>query len=102
MSQQPIKPVSAQDEQQVIEQMTGHFRDIITLLGEDVNREGLVKTPERAASIARVADAVVAGSVLVDEVAAALEANEPVAPRVLARVKALADAVRGARVAETV
>ena len=61
-----------------------------------------VKTPERAADIARVADAVVAGSVLVDEVAAALAANEPAVPRVLARVKALADAVRGARVAETV
>ncbi len=61
-----------------------------------------VKTPERAAEIARVADAVVAGSVLVDEVAAALAANEPAAPRVLAKVKALADAVRGARVAETV
>lgn len=61
-----------------------------------------VKTPERAAEIARVADAVVAGSVLVDEVAAALEANEPASGRVLARVKALADAVRGARVAETV
>ena len=61
-----------------------------------------VKTPERAAEIARVADAVVAGSVLVDEVAAALEANELAAPRVLARVKALSDAVRGARVAETV
>lgn len=39
-----------------------------------------VKTPERAAEIARVADAVVAGSVFVDEVAAALAANEPVAP----------------------
>jgi tryptophan synthase alpha chain len=61
-----------------------------------------VKTPERAAEIARVADAVVAGSVLVDEVAAALDANEPAVPRVLAKVKALADAVRGARVAETV
>ena len=65
-----------------------------------------VKTPERAAEIARVADAVVAGSVFVDEVAAALEANEPAAPRVLARVKALADAVKTARtsasVAETV
>ena len=61
-----------------------------------------VKTPERAAEIARVADAVVAGSVLVDEVAAALEANEPAVPRVLAKVKALADAVRGARVTETV
>jgi len=65
-----------------------------------------VKTPERAAEIARVADAVVAGSVFVDEVAAALAANEPAAPRVLARVKALADAVKTARtsasVAETV
>ena len=65
-----------------------------------------VRTPERAAEIARVADAVVAGSVFVDEVAAALEANEPVAARVLARVKALGDAVRSvaasASVAETV
>ncbi|KJV41929.1 tryptophan synthase subunit alpha [Brevundimonas sp. KM4] len=65
-----------------------------------------VKTPERAAEIARVADAVVVGSALVDEVAAALEANAPVAPRVLARVKALGDAVRSvaasASVAETV
>lgn len=65
-----------------------------------------VKTPERAAEIARVADAVVAGSVFVDEVAAALAANEPAAPRVLAKVKALADAVKTARtsasVAETV
>jgi tryptophan synthase alpha chain len=61
-----------------------------------------VKTPERAAEIARVADAVVVGSVLVEAVAAALEANEPAAPRVLAAVKALGDAVRGARVTETV
>ena len=56
-----------------------------------------IRTPERAAEIARVADAVVAGSVLVDEVAAALAANEPAAPRVLARVRALSDAVKGAR-----
>ncbi|WP_296165889.1 tryptophan synthase subunit alpha [uncultured Brevundimonas sp.] len=61
-----------------------------------------VKTPERAAEIARVADAVVAGSVLVDEVASALEANETPAPRVLAKVRQLADAVRGARTPETV
>ncbi|QTC90390.1 tryptophan synthase subunit alpha [Brevundimonas goettingensis] len=61
-----------------------------------------VKTPERAAEIARVADAVVVGSVLVEEVAAAIAANEPAAPRVLAKVKALGDAVRGARVGETV
>lgn len=61
-----------------------------------------VKTPERAAEIARVADAVVAGSVLVDEVAAALAANEAAGPRVLAKVRSLADAVRGARTPETV
>ncbi|MFJ6025334.1 tryptophan synthase subunit alpha [Brevundimonas sp. NPDC092305] len=61
-----------------------------------------VRTPERAAEIARVADAVVVGSALVDEVAAALDANEPAAPRVLARVRSLADAVRGARTKETV
>ena len=61
-----------------------------------------VKTPERAAEIARVADAVVAGSVLVDEVAAALEANEAPVARVLTRVRALAEAVRGARTPETV
>lgn len=61
-----------------------------------------VKTPERAAEIARVADAVVAGSVLVDEVAAALAANEPAPERVLAKVRSLADAVKGARAKETV
>lgn len=61
-----------------------------------------IKTPERAAEVARVADAVVAGSVLVDEVAGALAANEPVVPRVLARVRSLADAVKGARATETV
>lgn len=61
-----------------------------------------VKTAERAAEIARVADAVVAGSVLVDEVAAALSANEPAAPRVLAKVRELSGAVRGARAKETV
>ena len=61
-----------------------------------------VKTAERAGEIARVADAVVAGSVLVDEAAAALAANEPAAPRVLARVRELSGAVRGASVAESV
>lgn len=61
-----------------------------------------VKTPERAAEIARVADAVVAGSVLVDEVAAALQAGTSPVEAVLAKVKALGDAVRGARVTETV
>lgn len=61
-----------------------------------------IRTPERAAAVARVADAVVAGSVLVEEVAVALAANEAPNPRVLERVRALSQAVRGARVPETV
>jgi tryptophan synthase alpha chain len=61
-----------------------------------------VRTPERAAEIACVADAVVAGSVLVDEVAAALAACSDPVTGVLDRVRTLADAVRGARVGETV
>lgn len=61
-----------------------------------------VKTPERAAQIARVSDAVVAGSVFVDEIAAALSADEPAPPRVLEKVRALSQAVRGARLSETV
>ncbi|QQQ17985.1 tryptophan synthase subunit alpha [Brevundimonas vitis] len=61
-----------------------------------------IRTPERAAEIARVADAVVIGSAFVDEVAAALEANEAVAPRVLGRMQPLADAVALARQSENV
>jgi tryptophan synthase alpha subunit len=57
-----------------------------------------IRTPERAAAIARIADAAVVGSALVDEGAAATEANEAAAPRVLAKAKALAEAVRNARI----
>ena len=56
-----------------------------------------IKTPERAAAIARVADAVVVGSALVDEVAEAVSLNEDVTARVLSKVAALAKAVRLAR-----
>jgi GTP cyclohydrolase I len=42
-------PVPEQDEKRAIATMTDRFRDIITLLGENVQREGLVRTPERAA-----------------------------------------------------
>lgn len=31
-----------------LEELKDHYRNIITLLGEDVEREGLLKTPERA------------------------------------------------------
>ncbi len=34
---------------QTIEKIAGHYNEIITLLGEDVGREGLEKTPERVA-----------------------------------------------------
>jgi tryptophan synthase alpha chain len=56
-----------------------------------------IKTPERAAAIARVADAAVVGSALVDEIAAALEANADPAAKVLASAARLAQAVRQAR-----
>ncbi|MGZ6014007.1 MAG: tryptophan synthase subunit alpha [Caulobacteraceae bacterium] len=60
-----------------------------------------IKTPERAAAIARVADAVVVGSALVDEVAEAVDMNEDVTARVLSKVGALSKAVRSARVGQT-
>lgn len=59
-----------------------------------------IKTPERAAAIARVADAAVVGSALVDEVADALAAHEDVSGRVLSKVQLLAKAVRSARTAQ--
>ncbi len=56
-----------------------------------------VRTPERAAAVARIADAVVVGSALVDEIAAALESGADPAPKVLARARGLAQAVRDSR-----
>lgn len=56
-----------------------------------------IKTPERASAIAQVADAVVVGSALVDEVAEAVDLNEDVTGRVLSKVDSLAKAVRFAR-----
>ncbi|MDE2489105.1 MAG: tryptophan synthase subunit alpha [Alphaproteobacteria bacterium] len=60
-----------------------------------------IKTPERAAAIGRVADAVVVGSALVDEVAEAVERNEDVSRRVLLKAESLAKAVRSARIGQT-
>ncbi|QUD87075.1 tryptophan synthase subunit alpha [Phenylobacterium montanum] len=56
-----------------------------------------VKTPERAAAVARVADAVVVGSALVEQIAEAAP-NENVTTRVLDTARALAQAVRRARI----
>lgn len=59
-----------------------------------------IRTPERAAEVARVADGVVVGSALVDEIEGALLAgsNENVTERVLSKAAQLAKAVRLARV----
>ena len=63
-----------------------------------------VRTPEQAAAAARVADAAVVGSALMDTLAASLDENGNAAPdtaeRVLAQVRGLAAGVRGARVTE--
>jgi tryptophan synthase alpha chain len=56
-----------------------------------------IKTPDQAAAIARIADAAVVGSALVDEVALAIAAHQPAATRVLAKAAELAQAVRTAR-----
>ena len=60
-----------------------------------------IRTPEQAAGIARVADAAVVGSALVEQVAQSLDQNGQakagLAADVLDRVRALAGAVQGAR-----
>ena len=58
-----------------------------------------IKTPQRAAEVARVADAVVVGSALVEEIDRALGENRPAAPAVLSMAQHLAQAVRTARLA---
>ena len=56
-----------------------------------------IKTPERAAAVARVADGVVVGSALVEEIAQALDRNESPATKVVETARRLAQAVRAAR-----
>jgi len=70
-----------------------------------------IRTPESAASVARIADAAVVGSALVDEIAKSLPKdgvsdgtknlleNNPSAPKVLAKAADLAQAVHSARLA---
>ena len=56
-----------------------------------------IRSPEQAEAVARVADGVVVGSALVDEIAAAVKVNENVTARVLLKASELAKAVRSAR-----
>jgi tryptophan synthase alpha chain len=60
-----------------------------------------IRTPAQAAEMARVADAAVVGSALVEVVAGALDRDGRATPRlvpaVLDAVRALAQSVRGAR-----
>jgi tryptophan synthase alpha chain len=62
-----------------------------------------VRSPEQAATVARAADAAVVASALIDTLAASLDAEgrarSDTVRRVLDQVRALADGVRGARVA---
>ena len=37
------------EREQLIDEIARHYKKILELIGEDVNREGLVKTPRRAA-----------------------------------------------------
>ena len=57
-----------------------------------------IKTPDQAAAVARVADGVVVGSALVEQLAQALDRNESPVANVLDTARRLAQAVREARV----
>ena len=56
-----------------------------------------IRTPEQAAAVARIADAAVVGSALVDEIESAAKLNENVTEKVLLKASELAKAVRSAR-----
>lgn len=38
-----------EDNEKIISQIAGHYKEILKLIGEDPEREGLLRTPERAA-----------------------------------------------------
>ncbi|MDH6355698.1 GTP cyclohydrolase I [Dysgonomonas sp. PH5-45] len=45
--------ITPQDDEKTISEMASHYKQIINLLGEDVDREGLLDTPERVAKAMR-------------------------------------------------
>ena len=53
MSMDEFKP--SVDQQSVTEQIAEHYKAILKLVGEDVTREGLVKTPQRVAKVMQFA-----------------------------------------------
>jgi len=57
-----------------------------------------IRSAERAAAVARIADAAVVGSALVDEMAKAVEQSQSPVERVLVMAARLADAVHSARI----
>jgi len=61
-----------------------------------------IRTPEQARAVARVADAAVVGSALVDAIAEALAQNRDPVAKVLETTQGLAMAVRSARATETI
>jgi len=61
-----------------------------------------IRTPDQAAAVARIADAAVVGSALVDEIESAAALNENVTEKVLLKASDLAKAVRSARVGNEV
>ncbi|HZH68817.1 MAG TPA: GTP cyclohydrolase I FolE [Chitinophagales bacterium] len=47
--------MSEKSEEQIIEELAAHYKKALSLLGEDPNREGLIKTPTRVAKAMRFA-----------------------------------------------
>ncbi len=44
---------SDEEEEKIISDLAVHYKSTINILGEDINREGLVKTPQRVAKAMR-------------------------------------------------
>lgn len=47
------RKISDEEEEKIISDLAVHYKSTIDILGEDINREGLVKTPQRVAKAMR-------------------------------------------------